>query len=190
MTDHVIDTNFDRVTSILFPFSGLTKVDPTVLQKAADRGTSVHLAADCIINGLPYDVSPEHQGYVDSFNQWVCDAEGEGSKHFLAKPARLYDQELMITGECDGLYEMHGKITLYDLKTSAKEGSTWCLQGSAYAHMARKQAIHIDRVEFVKLHKNGKAKSFIYDENMDEFILLNYVYKKYFKGQIQNLTDF
>lgn len=188
MTDHVINTNFDRVTDVLFAFSGLTKVDASILQKAANRGTLIHDACDCIMEDIPHDDIPiEYQGYIHSFNSWM---EKE-DRRFLPKPNRFYCEELKLTGECDGLYEIGGKITLFDLKTPAKEGSTWCLQGTAYYEMAMKLGIHIDCIEFVKLEKNGNiAKSYFYKPNWEEFEKLLYVYRMYFKGQMQNLTDF
>lgn len=177
---------YDRVTNILFAFSGLTVVDPHVLQRAADRGTFVHDTCDLIINDLPTDDIPEDfQGYIDSFKLW---AEG---KTFLPKPDRFFCDDLMITGECDGIYEQDGIVTLFDLKTPLREGKTWGMQGSAYAYLAKHYGHKIDKVEFVKLDKGGKApKAYIYPDTMQDFLICLAVFRKYFKNQTTEINDF
>ena len=177
---------YDRVTSVIFPFSGLTKVDPEILRKAAARGTAVHDYCNCLIAELPCDtIDDTYMGYIDSFNLW---AEG---KKFLLHPGRWFDDELMITGECDGIYEMDGEFILFDLKTPAKQGSTWNLQGAAYRHLAHKNNLKIDHVEFVRLQRNGKKPTvYGYGDSFDEFMMLLTVYRKYFKNNMTELHDF
>ena len=85
-----IKDGYDRVTDVLFPFSGLTKVNTDVLKNAAERGTQVHLACACHIHDLPMDDVPDaYHGYVDSFLIW---AEG---KKFLTTPERFYDDRVV-----------------------------------------------------------------------------------------------
>jgi len=176
--------DYDRVTDVIYPFSGLTKVDPLVLKMAADRGTIIHNACNCIIMDIPVDViDNRYTGYLDSFNIWK-----EG-KTFLPHPGRWYDDELMITGECDGIYQMDGESILFDLKTPAKESSTWKLQGSAYNYLAHKNGIKVDHWEFVRLKKDGKKPTvYGYGDCFDEFRMLLNVYRKYFKNQVQEVN--
>jgi len=163
---------YDRVTSILAPFSGLSRISPAVLENAANRGTRVHIAIDSIINGIGCDIDEDISGYVESFEKW------RGDKVFIPNPKRFYDDEHMLTGEADAI---HG-TTLVDFKTSAREGSTWVHQGSAYTKMAQDAGYKLDTIEFVQLRKDGKiAKSYFYDYNFDEFLKLKEVYDKYFK---------
>lgn len=179
--------NYDRVTSVLFPFSGLCKIDPAVLKNAANRGTEVHLHCDCIIKDVPLDeVNPDYQGYIDSFKLW---ADG---KKFLPNPDRFFCEELMITGECDGLYEESGHIILFDIKTPLRESSTWAMQAAAYAYLAEQHGFSISRLEFVKLNKNGtKPIVYVYGDQLTDFLMCLQVYRKYFKKDVQNdLTDF
>jgi hypothetical protein len=178
--------NYDRVTSILYPFSGLSRIDPLVLKNAANRGTIIHNMCDCIISDLPMDeIAPDHQGYIDSFKLW---SEG---KTFLPKPERFFDDELMITGECDGLYEEDGEITLFDLKTPLREGSTWGMQGSAYAYLAKLNGLKIDKVEFIRLKKDGGYPSIYgYPDLMKDFLMCLEVYQRYFKNNNPDLRDF
>lgn len=139
-----------RVTEVLKPFSGLNAVDPYVLENAAVRGTKVHAICDAIAAGIDTGKIPEElKGYVDSFEGW---AEG---KHFLKRPPRMYCNELQITGEIDGIYQSSGINSLFDLKTPSKESRTWALQLSAYHHLARLNGHVIDRIESVRLRKDG-----------------------------------
>jgi len=169
---------FDRVTQVLSPFSGMNKIDPMILQNAANRGTKVHMICDCLILNLPSDIIEEdHKGYIESFKQWK-----EGKK-FLIKPERFYDDELQITGEIDGIYEKDGEITLFDFKTSAAEGKTWNLQGSAYSYLARKGGFKISNLEFVKLCKKGKSpKIYQYEDDLKTFLMCLEIYRKFFKN--------
>lgn len=180
---------YERVTTVLSPFSGMDKIDPQILAAACDRGTAVHEVIECLQEGLPTgDISPALHGYIDSYETW---AKG---KHFIARPDRFYDDEYMITGECDCIYDLNGDLILVDFKTSANEGKTWKYQGAAYAHMARKKGYDIKAIEFVKLSKEGKfARSYIYDEAaFDGFLRLLKTYREFFQNNKQafDLGDF
>lgn len=143
--------DYHRVTEILRPFSGIDSIPIDVLMRAADRGTQVHLIVDAIIEGLGSPAIPEElEGYIDSFNAW-----NEGKK-YIAKPERFFDDDLMITGECDAVIEEDGLNVLIDFKTPAKESHSWCLQGNAYAMLAKKCGHQIDKIKFVKLDKFGQ----------------------------------
>jgi len=177
-----LDEKYTRITSILAPFSGLSRISPAVLENAANRGTRVHVAIDSIINGIGFDLDEEIAGYVESFEKW------RGDKVFIPNPKRFYNDEHMITGEADAIYA----TTLVDFKTSAKEGSCWVHQGSAYCKMAHDAGYKIDKIEFVQLRKDGKvAKSYFYEYNFEEFLRLKNVYDKYFKTkQTQEEMDY
>jgi hypothetical protein len=178
--------NFDRVTTVLAPFSGLNMINSDILANAAKRGSLVHDAADCIIAGLPFDDEAEpFIGYINSFKSWMAD------KNFLDKPSRFFDEEFHLSGECDGIYEKDGEIVLFDLKTPIREGSTWALQGSAYAYLAKNRGYKIDKVEFVKLDKEGaNPRIYHYEDSFHEFLSLLKIYRKYFKYHKTILTDF
>lgn len=165
-----------RVTQVLSPFSGLSRIPKNILEKAAERGTKVHELCDSLIAELgEFGTDEETSGFIESFKSW------KGDKKFLPKPDRFYCDAIGITGECDALYLEDDKIVLVDFKTSVKESKTWVLQGSAYAHLARKSGLDIHRIEFIKLCKNGgPAKVFIYEENFDFFLKCLEIYKHFF----------
>jgi hypothetical protein len=181
---HEIKPGYDRVTEVLFPFSGISHVDKEILRKAADRGTAVHKHCDAIISGMGDEpIDEKWNGYMESFKKWIP------GKKFFKNPGRLYDEKYMITGECDGIYQDEdGNMVLFDLKTSAKEGKTWTLQGSAYFEMMRDIGFGEDdtpcqEICFVKLDRNGDdPKLFYYHPDFDEFLRLRSVYTRYFRG--------
>lgn len=177
-------TDFTRVTECLYHFSGLSKINPEILANACKRGTIVHSICDAIIEGIGTgEIFPECEGYILSFKSWVI------NKKFIPKPARFYDNELMLTGECDAIYEEDGKLVVVDFKTSAKESKTWSLQGSAYMHLAKICGYEISRIEFIKLDKGGKkAKTYIYDHDFETFHACLKVYRHFYK-QPEELCD-
>src|SRR6188768_1540018 len=113
--------NYTRVTTILYPFSGLKDVYPEILQKASLRGTKVHKICEGIVSGLgEHGVDEEVQGYIDSFNKWW----GEG-KQVHAVEKRFWCDELEVTGQVDMIIETPEGLAIVDIKTSYKPSKTW-----------------------------------------------------------------
>jgi len=180
-----IKPGYDRVTSCLSFASGMDKIPPEVLQKAADRGTAVHSAIDGIIKGLGDFSEPEHKGYIDSFKLWAADKKNL----FKLQPAppRFYCDELMITGEIDCYYYpnqiMLQDAYIVDFKTSAKESKMWNLQASAYMYLNNKYAFGQSKCIFVKLDKNGLyPEIYEYEYNFPLFKAYLDVYRHSFKN--------
>lgn len=158
------ETKYTRVTKILQMFCDFSNVHPDVLKNAQNRGIYVHEKCDAIMSNLGrHAVHESWDKYVDSFEKWL-------PKRFIDKPKRFFCDDLMLTGECDGIYEDDCGLVLVDLKTSSSESKTWVLQGSAYSYLAEKAGYKIARIEFVKLSKEGKSpKVFIYKEDFEMF---------------------
>lgn len=176
-------SNYTRVTDVLYPFSGLHKIDPEVVKNAANRGTRVHKLCDLLIKdpsqGGYYDL--EVAGYMMSFEKWYI------GKKFSAKPERFFCDEYMLTGECDAIYQEGDDLVLVDFKTPQKESLTWQLQLSAYSYLARKDGIRIAHIEVVQLMKTGKeAKVYRYKEEWEEYLKLYGLYHKFFKSVKQD----
>lgn len=171
--------DYDRVSQVLYPFSGLTKIDPSILKNAADRGTRVHELCDSLMSNFGiFEMEPDLSGYIESFKKYFND------KNFIDKPPRFYCDEHKITGECDALYKTEDGLVLVDLKTPVRESKTWRLQGSAYSYLAKKAGYSVSRIEFVRLCKKGKEPEiFIYEENFPKFLQYLQVYRECFKNQ-------
>ncbi len=169
---------YDRVTQVLYPFSGLDKIDSKIVEHAAERGQRVHSACNAIIDGLGAFADSDIIGYLKSFEMWAKD------KKFAPHPDRWYCNERMITGECDGIYENETGYTLYDLKTPQRESKTWILQGSAYLYLSKSldPKYKINKIEFVKLDKNGgKPISYFYEPDIEMFFKCLDIYRRFFK---------
>lgn len=170
-------SDYTRVTDVLFHFSGLKNIDPYILKNAAARGTKVHEICDAIMNDLGIlEMDQSIQGYIESFNKWL-------PKKFLDKPARFYCDKYMLTGECDGIYEEEKKLVLVDFKTPINESKTWKLQGAAYSYLAKQSGYNIERIEFIKLSKQGKEPvTYVYEESFDMFLKCLDIYNYFFKN--------
>ncbi len=170
---------YDRVTSILYPFSGLEKIDPAIVAHAAERGTKVHKICEGIILGLgELGVDEETQGYVESFKLWWAEP-----KDVYLMEKRFWDDDLEITGQVDLILNTSEGLAIVDLKTSSRPSQTWEVQGAAYAYLAKKANLDIRKIYFVHLKKTGKAPK-IYEYSVDDsfFLAVYRVWKHFFQG--------
>jgi hypothetical protein len=195
------------VTQVLSPFSGLSDIQADVVQNAASRGTVVHKICDAIAYNFPIEddwINELIQGYarnvehfekekilvlsmVESFQRWI-----EG-KTMFNKVHRFFDDNLMLSGECDFIYkDQSGLLTLVDLKTPVNESKTWSLQGSAYSYLAKQAGHDIQCIQFVKLDRKGKLpKSFFYHEDFGQFKAALDTYKYFYKDRVsENPLDY
>lgn len=167
MTDKKSTENYTRVTNILYPLSGLDRIDPQIVAHAAERGTKVHKICEGIIQGLgELGVDEETQGYVDSFKLWW----EKGHEVFLMEH-RFWDEELHITGQIDLILNTPEGLAIVDLKTSIKPSQTWPAQGSAYAYLAKKAGHDIKKIWFLHLNKAGREPK-IYEYPVDDSFFL------------------
>lgn len=180
----LIPEGYDRVTACLYPFSGMSTINASILANAGHRGTLVHQICDCIINGIGYENAIEDlkmiyggEGYIESFKQWYNDQK------FMDLPRRFFCNELMITGEIDGLYKNETGFTLVDFKTPLKESITWKLQGSAYNYLCLKSGINITKIEFIRLKKDGKSpQTYEYTPDFETYKKCLDLYRLFFKA--------
>ena len=177
------EKDYVKVTQVLSPFSGLHKIDPKVVKNAGIRGKRVHLACDLLVvdsNYMPDPDFPEDAGYVESFQKWYFD------KVFIPKPPRFFCDDLMLTGECDMIYEDERGLVLVDLKTPLRESKTWLLQGSAYSYLAKREGYDIKAIEFVRLKKTGKEPQVIsYQENFPLYKSCLDAYRYFFQDEVE-----
>lgn len=171
--------NYTRVTNVLYPFSGLEKIDPQIVENAAERGTKVHKICEGIINGLgELGVDEETHPYVESFKKWW-----EKGHEVLMIEKRFWDDDLEITGQVDLIIRNEdGSLAIVDLKTSSKPSNTWPAQGAAYAYLASQSGHDIQKIFFLHLQKTGKEAK-IYEYPLDEslFFCIYRVWKHFYK---------
>lgn len=166
-----------RVTNILYPFSGLDKVDKDLVAYAADRGSRVHKVCEAIVKGLDeLGVDKEIQPYIDSFKQWW----GEG-KEVIAIEKRFYCDKYRFTGQMDLIIREDNNIIIIDYKTSSRPSKTWEAQGGAYAYLAQQAGHDVKEVHFLHLSKLGKApKVHKYPADSTFFFHCYHVYKHFY----------
>lgn len=181
MNDDKRHENYTRVTTVLYPFSGLDKIDAGVVAKAANRGTKVHKICESIIQGLgEFGVEEETSGYVESFKKWWSSGH-----EVIEVEKRFWDDEFCITGQVDLILQTSRGIAIADLKTSSKHSKTWKAQGCAYAYLAKKAGYDIKRILFIHLNKTGKEPK-IYEYPVDdEFFFTIFKTWKYFYDEKQ-----
>lgn len=170
--------NYTRVTSILYPFSGLDKLDPDVVANAARRGTQVHKICEGIIEGLgELDVDDETRPYIESFKQWWSLGHD-----IVVLEERFWDDDLEITGQVDMIINTPDGLAIVDLKTSSAPSKTWAAQGAAYAYLARLEKHDIKKIYFIHLLKTGKpAKVYEYPLDHDFFFSIYRTWKHFYE---------
>lgn len=178
MTENFATEKYTRVSKILQPFSGLDHINPEIVQNAANRGTAVHKVCEGIVSGLgEYGVYDEINGYVESFKKWWSQGH-----EVICVEKRFFDDELMITGQCDLITSTCSGLTIIDFKTSYKPSKTWPIQGAAYAYLAKKNGYDIKNVMFLHLKKNGYyPKEHSYKIDDDLFLSTYKVFKHFYE---------
>jgi hypothetical protein len=157
VTEKKTRENYLRVTEILYPFSGLDKIDPAIVAHAAARGTKVHQICEGIMQGLgEIGVDDETRGYVESFKKWweLGHKVVEMEKRFYDNE-KLFNQDKKVTGQADLIIDTPEGLAIIDLKTSSKASPSWAAQGAAYAYLARKAGYDIKKIYFIHLNKWG-----------------------------------
>ena len=171
---------YTRVTKILYPFSGLEKLDSDVVAHAAERGTKVHKICEGIIGELgELGVEDETRPYVESFKQWW-----EKGHDVVFMERRFWCDELRISGQVDLIINTPDGLAIVDLKTSSAPSKTWPAQGAAYAYLAKKSGLDIKKIYFLHLLKTGKEAR-IHEFPVDEsfFLAIFRVWKHFFGGK-------
>lgn len=170
MTEEKDRSHYTRVTSVLYPFSGLDKINPDVVQNAANRGTKVHKICEGIISGIgEIGVEDETWGYVESFKKWWF-----LGYEVIMLEKRFWDDDLKITGQCDMIIKTPYGLAIVDIKTSSKPSKTWKAQGCAYAYLAKKAGLDIKKIYFLHLNKHGKDPK-VHEYPIDDEFFLNIV---------------
>lgn len=166
-----------RVTSCLYPFSGLDKINPEIVAYAGQRGTKVHKICEAIVEGLgEIGIDDETWGYVESFKQWWA-----GDIDVVEMEKRFWDDELKVTGQLDFIIQTAEGLAIVDIKTSSKESKTWAVQGAAYAYLCKKDGYNIKKIYFLHLNKHGKKpKIFEYPVDDSLFLAVFRVFKYFF----------
>lgn len=169
---------YTRVTTVLYPFSGLQHIDQEIVRAAGDRGTRVHEACELIMKGITdFWVEEDIQGYIRSFDIWWAT-----NPEIVCVEQRFWDDTRHITGQVDIITRTSRGLAIVDLKTSYKQSKTWQAQGSAYAMLATQAGHDIQEIQFIHLSKTGSTPK-IYEYPVDDlFLSVLRTYNHFYKG--------
>lgn len=153
--------DYQRVTEIISPFTGIEFVPEDILNHASQRGSEVHRYIEAFFEGWPIHVMPQQISYyyASFLHFW------ESSKHQfdggeIQIEKRVNCPDLMVTGCADLVAVCEGRTYLIDWKTSASFHKSWYVQGAAYKHLFElNEYENVDDVLFVKLKKDGSPPS-------------------------------
>lgn len=144
---------YARVSSILKDYSDYSNIDPGVLQRKANIGSSVHQAiADDIAGKFPVPCN-SGIGYFASYVAWA----DRMSPIFLQSEKRYFCDEKMITGQIDCLAKISCDLVLVDFKTSASSSPSWIMQAHLYHYLLKVNGQKTSpRMLFLKLDPYGE----------------------------------
>jgi len=178
---------YTRVTELLKPWSTFGSIPQEVLDNKAEIGTNVHSAINSHILGLPVPhMTEREQGYFESYLRW----EAERNPVYAMTEERFYDDELMLTGQVDGIVSIQGLPGAYiiDFKTSAApRPKDWPIQIGWYYLLAVHNGHNVSRNGYMLQLKDtgGKAKEYVYEidgELIDTCMAIYNAYN-YFRGK-------
>lgn len=170
-----IREGYTRVTEVFSQWDWLrfAHIPEGKVEAAGYRGTLVHEAIDSHLKGFPAVLNEEEGGmYYQSFLQW----EAKENLQVYQGTTRLYNDDLMITGEFDALIKTQDGLVVIDWKTSYNEDKLfWPWQGCMYRYLLECSGMEdlSDKIWFVKLDSKGelpKIHEYSYDlELVDDY---------------------
>ena len=133
----------------------MQKINPEVLQRKAELGTSVHAAISAHFRGEFLVVTDAEQGYLNSYLKW----EKSIALRCHEVERRLFHEPTNLTGCIDmiGKLNPNGLYHIIDFKcTVAPDHRKWPLQGALYEFLARANGMTLDKkCLFVQLDPGG-----------------------------------
>lgn len=137
-------------------------ISERTLQRAANKGTSVHNTIENFIKFGIEDVCPEHKAYFDAFMAWWTEVQPV----VIGSEIRIYHKLLRYGGTIDLLCYIEDKLTLIDFKTTYSVSDMTCgVQLEAYAKALESHGIKVDQKMILHLKRDGKHKPIFYPAN-------------------------
>jgi hypothetical protein len=143
------------VTTVMKPLSNAEYkgISESVLNRAAEKGTAVHNAAENWVKFQIDDIDPEYRGYFDAFLAWW----DEKKPVAVGSEVRLYHKIMRYAGTADLIAWVDGELTLIDYKTTSKLIEMNCgVQLEAYAKALASHGIDVQGKRILHLKKDGK----------------------------------
>lgn len=155
------------VTQLMAPLNAAVYggINTEVLNKAADRGTEVHQAAENYANFGIEDISPEHRGYFDGFRKWFDEVQPV----VVSTEFQTYHKYLIYGGTVDLLAYIDDMLYVIDYKTTYRvEKMLTRVQLEAYKQALLSHGIPVTRKAVLHLLPDCKAKLQVYEPDDTE----------------------
>lgn len=151
----VNDFEIPSVSALMQPLSSsvYTKVDPLVLNRAAQRGRAVHKSIEqFLLHGVDEDDGEHHAGYFDAFKNWFNSVD----ILLVGIECRTYHKVLRYGGTIDLICTLNDTLTVIDFKTSAKiEDKLVRVQMEAYTRAFDSHGIKFGKKLVIHLKQSG-----------------------------------
>ncbi len=133
-----------------------------VLERAADRGSTVHNAIENWLKFGFVDIPSEYRGYMDAFLDWWDKMKPEA----VGSEVRTYHKLMRYAGTLDLLCNIGGRLVLVDYKTTSKVSEMTCgVQLEAYAQALKSHGICAEEKRIFQPKKDGTWKEYIFPIN-------------------------
>ena len=156
---------YARVSAVTSKKGQFSHIPKHIVDNKCRIGSEVHEAIEADIEDSLPILSQDCMGYYKSYLAW----KEEVQPHFIISEERFFCDKFMLTGKIDVIAKIGSENIVIDFKTSAKESSSWVLQGHLYHYLLTEAQYNISqRMMFVKLEKTGKKASifeYFYDKN-------------------------
>jgi PD-(D/E)XK nuclease superfamily protein len=148
--------DYIRVSEILGRLQDFSGIDEGVLENKAKIGTNVHQAiVEDTIGDFPILKCDRAAAYFGSYEIW----KKKENPRFKIQVPRLYDNDLMITGEIDGLIETtrFNLPVLIDWKCSASANEDiWNMQAHFYLYLLKQNNIDVCKDKMIWINLRAK----------------------------------
>ena len=175
-TRHIYRLNgsvLPSVSEIIRPVSDsfYSGIDPEVLQKAADRGTTIHSAIETWIEcQMDTIVEDTYRGYFDAFLSWW----NANNPEPLATEFRVFHKILRYAGTIDLIAKVGGRTVLVDYKNSVSVNEkAYSLQLEAYRQALKSHGFEIDGKMILHLKPTGEYEEVWMKEDPNKWLVFN-----------------
>lgn len=142
------------VSAIMTPLRDATYkgINGKTLERAADKGTSVHNSIENWIKYSIEDVPEEHEGYFEAFRKWW-----ELRKPIVVgSEVRIYHRLMQYAGTGDFVGYIDGELNLVDYKSTYAISDMTCgIQLEGYSQAFASHGIRIQKKRILHLKKDG-----------------------------------
>lgn len=159
-----------RVSEILARLQHFSNIDQAVLENKQEIGTRTHSMITSDAHGQEIEVADTCDRSRAYFNSYLKFKESFKPCYIMLE-SRMFDDELMITGECDAVCKTPEGLVLLDWKTSSKPNlKIWEMQAHFYWYLLNVNKIPIgNRMIWVNLrHKKEVLRNEDGDAILDD----------------------